>query len=86
MIQCMRRKQLYIDEAQDRALKRLSAQTGRTEAHHVRAALDQYLAVHPPTGNDPFEALIGLVEDRDGPTDVALNHDHYLYGGAKTAS
>jgi hypothetical protein len=34
-------------------------------------------------GDDPLERLIGLVDDPEGPTDVAVNHDHYLNGAAK---
>jgi len=79
----MRRKQLYLDEASERALKHLAAATGRSEAYHVREALRQYLARNPQPGGDPLEALIGLVEDPSGATDVAANHDHYLYGAPK---
>ena len=41
---CMRRKQIYLDDASERALKRLSARTGRSEALHIREALQRYLA------------------------------------------
>jgi predicted DNA-binding protein len=34
-------KQLYLDDL-DRALKRLSARTGQTEAEHVRAYVEQH--------------------------------------------
>jgi hypothetical protein len=34
-------------------------------------------------GEDPFALIIGLVDDPDGPDDVAVNHDHYLYGAPK---
>lgn len=74
----MRRKQLYLDEAADKALKRLAARTGRSEAFHVREALRLYLGKQPREIDDPFERLIALVGDRDGPDDVAENHDHYL--------
>ena len=79
----MIRKQLYLEEATDRALKRLAARTGRSEASHVRDALSRYLEGQPGPPDDPLEALIGLVDDSDGPTDVAENHDHYLYGAPK---
>lgn len=80
----MRRKQLYLDEASDRALKRLSASTGRSEASHVREALQRYLAdATGPVDDDPLAELIGLVNDPDGPSDQAVNHDHYLYGAPK---
>lgn len=79
----MRRKQLYLDEATDRALRRIAARTGRSEASHVREALQRYLGEHVTTEDDPLERLIGLVPDSDGPDDVAENHDHYLYGARK---
>jgi predicted transcriptional regulator len=78
----MKRKQLYLDESTDRALKRLAARTGRSEAWHVREALRRYVDDAQPE-DDPLERLIGLVDDPEGPTDVAENHDHYLYGAPK---
>ena len=86
MIRCMRRKQLYLDESSERALKRLAASTGRSEAFHVREALRRYLGDGDPEGehdDDPLARLIGLVDDLEGPDDVAENHDHYLYGAPK---
>lgn len=79
----MIRKQLYLEEATDRALKRLAARSGRSEASHVRDALRLYLRQQDGPRDDPLERLIGLVDNPDGPTDVAENHDHYLYGAAK---
>lgn len=35
------------------------------------------------TGQDCLLGLIGLVNDLEGPDDVAVNHDHYLYGVSK---
>lgn len=83
MLRCMRRKQLYLDESSERALKRLAARTGRSEASHVREALRRYLGSQPETADDPLARLIGLVDDADGPDDVAENHDHYLYGAVR---
>ncbi len=82
----MRRKQLYLDEASERALKRLAARTGRSEAFHVREALRRYLGKQSSDENDSLERLIGLVDDPRGPDDVAENHDHYLYGAPKERS
>ena len=79
----MRRKQIYLDEASDRALKRLAARTGRSEASHIREALQRYLADSVEQPEDPLERLIGLVADESGPDDVAEQHDHYLYGAPK---
>jgi hypothetical protein len=33
--------------------------------------------------SDPLEKLIALVEDDEGPDDVAVHHDHYLYRAPK---
>jgi hypothetical protein len=80
----MRRKQIYLDEASERALKRLAARTGRSEASLIREALQRYLATGGGDhGDDPLERLIGLVADESGPDDVAEEHDHYLYGAPR---
>jgi hypothetical protein len=79
----MRRKQIYLDDASERALQRLAARTGRSEASHIREALQRYLAGAVEAVDDPLEQLIGLVADEHGPDDVAEEHDHYLYGAPK---
>lgn len=83
----MQRKQVYLDEAGERGLKRLAARTGRSEASHLREALHKHLATElPETDEDPLGELIGMVDDPEGPTDVAENHDRYLYGSAEKSS
>jgi hypothetical protein len=79
----MRRKQILIDEPTDRALKRMAARTGRSEGAIVREALQRLVAEEHEGETDPLEGLIGLVDDADGPDDVAEEHDHYLYGAPK---
>jgi thymidylate kinase len=80
----MKRKQLYLDEDTDRALKRLATRTGRSEASHVREALRRHIERHDERADeDPLLRLIGLVDEPDGPDDVSVNHDHYLYGAPK---
>lgn len=82
----MIRKQLYIDEELNDGLRVLAGQTGRSEAEHVRTALREYLDRRRPdhaVDGDPLLELIGLVDDPAGPTDVAANHDEYLYGSAR---
>jgi hypothetical protein len=80
----MIRKQVYIDEDLDRGLKLVATRTGKPEAEHVRAALRAYLDAHvPPPEQDPLLGLVALVDDRNGPDDVAEQHDHYLYGAPK---
>ena len=47
------------------------------------------LVVEPAPGPGPssswqaWQDIIGIADDPDGPTDVAENHDHYLYGAPK---
>ncbi len=80
----MRRKQIYLDDASERSLKRLAARTGQSQASHIREAVRRYLGSGGTVpDDDPLERLIGLVEDAEGPDDVAENHDHYLYGAPK---
>lgn len=79
----MKRKQLYLDEETDRALKRLAARTGRSEAWHVREALRAYIERRDDRAAHPLDRLVGLVDNPDAPTDLAVNHDHYLYRAPK---
>lgn len=80
----MRRKQLYLDEEVDDALRVRSAETGLSEAEHVRRALRRYL-FDPADAQipNPLTALIGLVPDDDAPADLAEELDHYAYGVPK---
>jgi plasmid stability protein len=82
----MIRKQVYIDEDLDQALKALAARTGRSEAAHLRDALRAYLSSLAPLPGAGLEALVGLVDDPHGPDDVAEEHDHYLYGAPRRAA
>lgn len=67
----MVRKQLYIEERQDRFLKRRAKKLGISEAEVVRAALDAALAKEhapqqpPPSlpGEDPLEQLFKLADE-----------------------
>ena len=36
-----------------------------------------------PTGWKAIDRLTGIVNDQGGPTDVAANHDDYLYGSKR---
>jgi hypothetical protein len=66
----MVRKQLYIEEGQDRAIKRRAKTLGISEAEVVRAALDAALAAetapaHPPLleKDDPLERVLALAAE-----------------------
>ena len=80
----MIRKQLYLDEALNRDLKTVARRSGESEATHVRRALRRYLDTQLDTADvdedDPLLELVGLAGETDAPTDLARNHDRYLYG------
>ena len=78
----LRRKQIYLDEESDRALKRLALTSKISEAEHIRRAVKKYIAKQKGkiAEEDPLQKLIGLCDEPDGPTDVSVHHDKYLYG------
>lgn len=65
MYMTMVRKQLYLEEGQDRAIKRRAKALGISEAEVVRAALDAALATE--TSSHPAPLL-----DEDDPLEVVL--------------
>ena len=78
----LKRKQIYLDEESDRALKSLAVATKVSESEHIRRAIKKYVVRYKNkiTEEDPLEKLIGLCDDPAGPTDASVNHDKYLYG------
>lgn len=72
------RKQIYLDEASDRRLRRLAASSGRSAASLIREAVGQYVQGRDRTTDDPLRSLIGAFAG--GPRDAAAKHDKYLYG------
>lgn len=79
----LKRKQIYLDEESDRALKRLAVSTKTSEAEHIRRAIKNYIAKHKidkEIESDPLQQIIGLCDNPDGPRDVSVHHDRYLYG------
>jgi len=78
----LKRKQIYLDEENDLALKMLAFATKISEAEHIRRAVRKYIAkLKAEAGNDdPIKELIGLCDSPDGPTDASSHHDRYLYG------
>lgn len=78
----LKRKQIYLDEESDRALKNLAFTTKISEAEHIRRAVRKYIAKLRVgiVDNDPLKELIGLCDSPNGPTDVSIHHDRYLYG------
>ena len=78
----LKRKQIYLDEESDRALKSLALTTKISESEHIRRAVKVYIARQKSriADEDPLHKLIGLCDKPDGPTDASIHHDRYLYG------
>ena len=77
----LKRKQIYLDEESDRALKTLALATKVSELEHIRRAIKKYIAKQKVkiVAEDPLEKLIGLCDKLEGPTDASIHHNKYLY-------
>jgi predicted transcriptional regulator len=53
----MLRTQVYLTEAQDRALKRLARTTGRSQSQLIRDAVDRLIEAQPAPASDWKEAF-----------------------------
>jgi hypothetical protein len=84
----MVRTQVYLPKATYQALVERARQQGLTMAVQIRAALDEYLQRSQDEDegpilqpDDPLFAMMGIFDS--GVPDIAVNHDHYLYGTPK---
>jgi predicted transcriptional regulator len=69
----MHKTTLYLDEATYRRLRQLAGVTGRTQAHVIREALEQY--VFGRRGSEPRSVGLG-----EGPEDLSARADELLAG------
>lgn len=78
----LKRKQIYLDEESDQALKRLALTTKISAAEHIRRAVKKYITKQKGmmAEEDPLQKLIGLCDKPEGPSDASIHHDKYLYG------
>jgi Ribbon-helix-helix protein, copG family len=61
---CVRRIQIHIDEGLDRAAADEARHRGVSKAALIRAALERELdAAHPPPPEDPWNAMVGWLND-----------------------
>ena len=67
--------QIYLDERQNQALRRLAKEKITSVSELVRRGIDLLLG-QVPAGYDPAYKLIGL--GSSGVSDIAENHDEYL--------
>lgn len=74
------RTQVQLTERQLRALRQLSAKSGRSIADLIRQGIDQYLASgHEPTREERRERAIRIAGMfASGVTDVSTHHDRHL--------
>ena len=76
----LKRKQIYLDEESDRALKLLAIETKISESEHIRRADAKYISKQTTAiaEKDPIQEIIGLCDNPHGPTDASVHHDRYL--------
>ncbi len=83
----MKRKQIYIDEEQERDLKREAGERRVSEASLIRDAIESFLRAlrpNPSLGSmkdHPLAGIIGI--GKSEVTDGSVNHDFYLYGAPR---
>ena len=77
----MVRKQLYLDEAQEMALKQRAKELGVSEAEIVRRALDEALGVKElsPAVKRRNELLQAIFDDADRHADMLRAPDDYRF-------
>ena len=76
----MVRTQVQLAEEQVAALRRISAETGRSMADLVREGVKLYLEAHKrPSREELVRRALSIVgKYSSGPGDVSVNHDEYL--------
>lgn len=77
---------MFLEEDQKEVLERLQQDTGASVAEMVREAIDRFLKEKKKLRGKSFkdetiEKLLSVAGIcKDGPPDLADNHDYYLYG------
>jgi hypothetical protein len=73
------RLQFYIDQSANEKLAIISEKLGVSKASLVREGVNKILKEKMPLEKDPAYDLIGLIEEDLNETNIAKNHDKYLY-------
>lgn len=68
--------QIYLEPAQDRALRGLAQRRGASLGALVRQSVQRYLEEEVPLEEDPALGLLAL--GRSGRGDLSRDHDQYL--------
>lgn len=84
----MRRTQLYLDDETHRLAAWQAKMMGTTISEVLRQSIKAQIKSRPK--RDPGEFILWIKElhkkyptPKGAPTDLALEHDHYLYGTPK---
>lgn len=72
------RVQVLLSEEEDNAIESEARRLRISKSEVVRRSI-RPLVPCPEGWVSPFEDLIGIMKDDGGVTDMARNHDHYLY-------
>jgi hypothetical protein len=76
----MHRTTIMLPEDLKRRASKRARREGLSLAELIRTALEEKLAVRPSVADDPlWKALEPIDFPPDSPTDLAANHDDYLY-------
>lgn len=74
------RLQFYIDQDANEKLGLISEKLGVSKASLVREGVNKILKEKMPLEKDSAYELIGLIDEELSDSDIARNHDQYLYG------
>jgi hypothetical protein len=76
----MHRTTIMLPESLKRRASKLARREGVSLAELIRSALEERIAARTDWANDPlWKALEPMDFPPDSPTDLAANHDKYLY-------
>jgi hypothetical protein len=70
----VKKTSIYLEPELDIELARVARARGMAKAELIRGTLRRVVEENPP----PRITAIGVVADKDGPTDISINHDKYL--------
>jgi predicted DNA-binding protein len=77
----MKRIQVQLTEAQERAVRRRASNAGHSVARVIREAVERYVADDERESRiQRAVAVMARFKPADGATDVSAEHDRYLAG------
>ena len=80
----MHRLQISLTKSQYEFLKSEAFVSGKSMAAILRSLLDEIIDIRQQNvlKDDPIWSVIGVGKEVEGPTDVSVNVDRYLYGSS----